>query len=152
MRINSERLEALLLEMLAGLRRGPYEDMSMCILERDGMQIQVHVTSDPREFIGVVTSGVVEGVSTEAPGFNDFMDQLKAAGVSIEGEASLRTKVAASSDWTNEVGLLAEQGRKIGIRFTRGAADAPSSEQIDAILRGYPFKGAARAQVINNIV
>lgn len=60
MRINSHLLEAILADMLAEVRRGRCEDVSMCIFEHEGMQIQVHVTSDENEFIGVVTTGVVD--------------------------------------------------------------------------------------------
>lgn len=151
MRINSQRLESLLLEMLAEVRGGPFEDVSMCVFEHAGLQVQVKVTSDPNEFIGVVTTGVVERLDQAGPSFDDFIDQIKAAGVTIEGEATLRSIAAGSADWTEEVVRCAQQGRKEGIRFTRPGADAPSDEQLAAIIRGYPFQNLACTQVVGNI-
>lgn len=60
MKINSERLEALLFEMLARVRSGDCDWVAMCIQEQDGVQVQVRVTSDSNDFLGVVSPGVIE--------------------------------------------------------------------------------------------
>ncbi|KWW32408.1 MULTISPECIES: hypothetical protein [Cupriavidus] len=86
------------------------------------------------------------------PGFKDFIDQLKAAGVKIEGEAALAAKVAAADQWTEEVASLALVGRKDGIRFTRDSMDHPSNKQISAIVRGYPFTAIEQSHVVDNVV
>ncbi|WP_424196637.1 hypothetical protein ACMYR3_17070 (plasmid) [Ampullimonas aquatilis] len=76
MKINSTRLEALLIEMQSGLRSGAFDDdatyVTMCILEQNGIQIQVKVTCDPHEFMSFVTSGVVEFDSHACQGISDL--------------------------------------------------------------------------------
>lgn len=86
------------------------------------------------------------------PAFQDFIAQLKGIGVNVEGESVLTAKVAVAEDWTEEVARLALMGRLDGIRFTRAGIDHPSAEQIDAVVRGYPFKPESRANVVANVV
>lgn len=86
------------------------------------------------------------------PAFQDFIEQLKGIGVTIEGESILTASAAAAEDWTEEVARLALIGRKDGIRFTRVHMDCPSNEQIDMIVRGYPFKAESRSHVVANVV
>jgi len=82
----------------------------------------------------------------------DFIDQVKAIGITIEGENTLAAKAAAAADWTEEVANLALVGAKFGIRFTRPHLDSPSNDQIDTVVRGYPFKAESRSHVVNNVV
>lgn len=86
------------------------------------------------------------------PAFQDFIAQLKGIGVKVEGESVLTAKVAVAEDWTEEVARLALVGRGDGIRFTRVGIDNPSAEQIDAVVRGYPFKPESRSCVVANVV
>lgn len=86
------------------------------------------------------------------PGFQDFVDQLKVAGVTIEGEAAFAAKVNAADNWTKEVANLALIGRKDGIRFTRPSMERPSNEQIAAIVRGYPFTTIEQSHLIESVV
>lgn len=83
------------------------------------------------------------------PDFRDFVDELKAAGVSIEGESVLLDKVHNAENWTNEVATLAAVGRKHGIRFIHVNA---TQEKLESIVRGYPFNAADAKCVIDNIV
>lgn len=124
----------------------------MCIYEHSGVQIQVHVTSDEQEFIGVVTTGVLDALNQNGPGIDSFIDALKGVGVTIEGEDALRATVASSTNWTEEVVRLAQTGRKQGIRFLRKSPVWPTDAQLEAIVRGYPFKGEARTRMVVNFV
>ena len=84
--------------------------------------------------------------------FNRFVDQLKAVGITIQGESTLRAMVEASPDWTSEIVRIAQVGRKHGIRFIRSVTNTRILERVDAIMHDYSFKELDRAHVLNNIV
>ncbi|KWI32013.1 hypothetical protein WT71_10770 [Burkholderia stagnalis] len=83
------------------------------------------------------------------PNFTDFIDELKAAGVVIEGESALVDKVGNVENWTEEVARLAASGRKHGIRFIHQNA---TREKLASIVRGYPFSAADGKCVMDNIM
>lgn len=83
------------------------------------------------------------------PDFRDFIDELKAAGVSIEGESALVDKVGNVENWPEEVARLAAVGRKYGIRFIQRNA---TQEKLASIVRGYPFSAADGKCVMDNIM
>lgn len=89
-------------------------------------------------------------VSLNMPSFQDFLGQIKEAGILVRGESVLVEKASSSADWTAEVALLARVGRKDGIVFERSAAQRPSNDQLASILRGYSFKPEDANAVIAN--
>lgn len=54
-------------------------------------------------------------LSTES--FDEFLDSLKKAGVTISNEAELRERLAEAQRWRFAFATLASNGRPLGIRF-----------------------------------
>jgi len=84
------------------------------------------------------------------PTFQDFIDQIKQAGILVQGESVLVDKVSSSANWTAEVAMLARVGRKDGVVFERTATTQPSNYQLASILRGYAFTPEEANAVIEN--
>lgn len=80
--------------------------------------------------------------------FRDFVDELKAAGVAIEGESALNEKVEHAENWPGEVARLAVVGRKEGVSFIGSAV---SQERLANILARYPFSSDDTAALIRNL-
>ncbi|PLX76753.1 MAG: hypothetical protein C0607_03565 [Azoarcus sp.] len=85
------------------------------------------------------------------PQFQDFMNELVAAGVRITGAPLVQERALAADDWGLELVQLALAGRKIGVAFSRLGLDAPSDAQLDAILAGYSFSSSDRRLFIQNV-
>lgn len=77
------------------------------------------------------------------PTVEDLVHQLKAAGVTIKGEAALRAAVALDSAQPSELLQILKTGRKQGIEFMRSPAVA--DDDLLPILRGF-FPDRADAQ------
>ncbi len=88
------------------------------------------------------------------PDFQDFIDQLRAVGVHVDGEDQLDAEQAAagSRGWVAVVTELALNGRKRGVRFVRAQAVQPTDEQLQRIVRGYPFSDQQARTFIRNVV
>ncbi|MCA8228303.1 hypothetical protein [Burkholderia vietnamiensis] len=86
------------------------------------------------------------------PEFRDFVEQLKAVGVIIEGEFILATRAASTASWTTVVADAAVVGRNDGIRFTRVAAGRPTNEELREIVQGYLFTPDQQNAVIDNVM
>ena len=61
--------------------------------------------------------------------FEEFLDLLKAAGISITRENELRERLAEAQVWRYAFMTLAANGRSIGIRF-QGEDESVDEEQI----------------------
>ena len=59
--------------------------------------------------------------------FEEFLEQLKAAGISITREQELRERLAEAQAWRYAFMTLAAHGRSIGIRFQE-----PEEGMVDA--------------------
>lgn len=57
--VNTNLLQATLTQMLLNLKTGPYDSEEVCLLEVNGLQIQLKVTADQDEFIEPATEGLV---------------------------------------------------------------------------------------------
>lgn len=89
------------------------------------------------------------------PNLRDLMDQLRQAGVTIQGEAIFVAAlggVDSDAEWATMFTQLAATGRKDQILFSRESEDSPSSQELDHILRGYPFTFEQRQIVVQNIL
>ena len=61
--------------------------------------------------------------SFSAESFEEFLESLKQAGVSITNEAELRERLAESQRWRYAFRTLAANGSSLGIRFEGGVPD-----------------------------
>ena len=86
------------------------------------------------------------------PAFREFVDHLKAVGITIEGESTLAARAANAASWKSVVTDAAVAGRKDGIRFTRVAESRPSNEELREIVQGYQFTPDQQAAVIDNVM
>ena len=65
-------------------------------------------------------------LSTES--FDEFLDSLKKAGVSISNELELRERLAEAQRWRYAFATLATNGRPLGIRFEEPTAGAKQDD------------------------
>lgn len=84
------------------------------------------------------------------PKFEDFLDEIKGAGIIISGNAALLSAVAGAQNWPAIVATLARTGRADGIRFRRTGWDLPSDDRLSAVLAGYPFTPTEAKSFIDN--
>jgi hypothetical protein len=49
--------------------------------------------------------------------FDEFLDSIKAAGITITNEAELRERLAEAQRWRYALATLAANGKSLGIRF-----------------------------------
>lgn len=82
--------------------------------------------------------------------FENFLDQIKEAGIQIQNEGALTKKARFVSDWPSVVAEVAKTGRKEGILFERVNYDEPSNERLAEILNGYSFTPVEARAVIDN--
>ncbi|MGF6604754.1 hypothetical protein P3T23_009510 [Paraburkholderia sp. GAS448] len=82
--------------------------------------------------------------------FENFLDQIKEAGIQIQNEGALAKKARSVSDWPSAVAEAASTGRKEGILFERARADEPTDERLATILSGYSFTPVEARAVIDN--
>lgn len=76
--------------------------------------------------------------------FEEFLDSLKAAGISISNEQELRERLAETQRWRFAFMTLASNGRQLGIRFEDGAQGA-NEANIRQIFAEYQFPSSAEA-------
>lgn len=82
-------------------------------------------------------------------GFREFNADLKAAGVTIDGEEMFLRIVLDADNWPRAVARLAAVGRTYGITFdTRGAAPQALTE----IVRSYPFDPEIGSRFVLDII
>lgn len=82
--------------------------------------------------------------------FENFLDQIKDAGIQIQNEGALTTKARFVSDWPSVVAEVALTGRNEGIRFERMNCNEPTNEHLAEILNGYSFTPIEARAVIDN--
>ncbi len=70
--------------------------------------------------------------------FEEFLDLLKAAGISITRENELRERLAEAQVWRYAFMTLAANGRSIGIRF-QGEDESVDEERIRRTLAAFQF-------------
>lgn len=70
--------------------------------------------------------------------FEEFLDSLKAAGITITREEELRERLAEAQAWRYAFMTLAANGRSIGIRF-QGEDATLDEEQVYRTLAAYQF-------------
>jgi hypothetical protein len=80
----------------------------------------------------------------------NFLDQIKEAGIQIRNEGALTRKARFVSDWPAVVAEAALTGRREGILFERVSADAPTDDRLATILRGYSFTPVETRAIIDN--
>lgn len=71
--------------------------------------------------------------------FEEFLEQLKAAGISITREQELRERLAEAQAWRYAFMTLAANGRTIGIRFQEPAEGVADAEKIRSTLSKFQF-------------
>lgn len=71
--------------------------------------------------------------------FEEFLEQLKAAGISITRERELRERLAEAQAWRYAFMTLAAHGRSIGIRFQEPEAGSVDAQKIRETLAQYHF-------------
>lgn len=81
--------------------------------------------------------------------FNDFIEQLKAAGVSISNEAELRERLAEARMWQYAFMTLANHGDALGIRFASGHPSQVDS--IQRMLAHYRFPNQFENEFVNRL-
>lgn len=86
------------------------------------------------------------------PDFQDFIAEFDKAGIIIEGRDKFIDQASSAANWAEAVYKMAYVGSKDGIRFLRTADDAPSNQEIDRILCGYPFDVNQRNAVAQNVI
>lgn len=86
------------------------------------------------------------------PTFNDFIDQLDAVGIAIDGRDELIKMAESAPKWPDVVIDMAMQGRKRGVSLFRKASDSPSDPQLNHLLQGYPFTFEQRCMVVQNVL
>lgn len=82
------------------------------------------------------------------PNFQDFIDQLEASGIVIEGWDRFISTARAAARWPDAVTNLAVRGAKNGVHLYSAALD---EAKIRSLLRGYPFTDAQQELVLKNI-
>lgn len=86
------------------------------------------------------------------PEFQDFIAQIDKAGIVIEGRDLFIKNAEAAQDWPAAVTKMSCVGVKDGIQLTRKADGAPSNQDVDRILCGYPFTPEQRGWVVQNVI
>ncbi|MDX9944648.1 MAG: hypothetical protein RBS35_07635 [Azonexus sp.] len=76
--------------------------------------------------------------------FEQFLDSLKKAGVSISNEAQLRERLAEAQRWRYAFQTLAANGKSLGISFADQSSGNNQSE-IERTLTEYQFSDKGRA-------
>lgn len=82
------------------------------------------------------------------PNFQDFVDQLDASGIVIEGRGRFISTADASAHWPDAVTDLVVMGAKLGVHLY---IVAPDETKFRTLLRGYPFTEAQQELVLKNI-
>lgn len=85
------------------------------------------------------------------PEYQDLLDELHLAGVSITAVEKLTQTVVRSDDWVAAFSEMALTGRRQGVNLTR-RGQAPSDAILQRILSGYPFTREQMAAVVQNVV
>lgn len=86
------------------------------------------------------------------PRVEEFLAELRDAGVKITGEAEICGCARRKVSWPAVLTDLARSGRKQGVRFTRAGLDGPSDARLQNILRGYAFSAAESQLFIENVL
>lgn len=88
------------------------------------------------------------------PEFQDLIEELKSAGVSIHAIEKLSQSVTLSDNWTTAFVEIAMTGRRIGVSLTR--AIELTDERLDQILKvlddgaiQFPFLGKLKKVTTN---
>lgn len=81
--------------------------------------------------------------------FDDFIEQLKAAGVSISNEAELRERLAEARRWQYAFMTLANNGESLGIRFAGGGQS--QTDSIQRMLAHYCFPDRFENEFVNRL-
>ncbi|MDD3483133.1 hypothetical protein [Azovibrio restrictus] len=82
--------------------------------------------------------------------FEEFLDLLKAAGISITRENELRERLAEAQVWRYAFMTLAANGRSIGIRF-QGEDESVDEERIRSTLAAFQFPESSQQVFAANI-
>jgi len=82
--------------------------------------------------------------------FENFLGQIKEAGIHIQNEGALTKKARSVSDWPSVVAEVALSGRREGILFERATFDEPTNECLAEILSDYSFTEVEARAVIDN--
>lgn len=94
-------------------------------------------------------------IHPRALNLDDLLEELKGAGVQVQGEPVLRQilDLDLTNDWCGVLVGLARTGRKNGVRFMRSAAGGPSENDLVERLRDFPFADdEARRVFVRNIM
>ena len=76
--------------------------------------------------------------------FEQFLDSLKKAGVSISNEAQLRERLAEAQRWRYAFQTLAANGKSLGISFAEQSSGCNQTE-VERTLAEYQFSDKCRA-------
>ena len=82
--------------------------------------------------------------------YQELIDELQKAGVSIGAVERLSQTIAASDNWPAAFVEVTKTGRRIGVSLMR--EHQPTDERLDQILQGYPFGRTQRRLVIQNVI
>lgn len=77
--------------------------------------------------------------------FDEFLDSLKRAGISITNEEEVRERLAEAQRWRYAFTTLAANGRAIGIRFQDMSAGRNQAQILGALAR---FQFPERLQAV----
>lgn len=84
-------------------------------------------------------TGETEMGSLSHESFEEFLEQLKAAGISITRERELRERLAEAQAWRYAFMTLAAHGRSIGIRFQEPEGGAVDADRVRDTLAEFQF-------------
>jgi hypothetical protein len=84
------------------------------------------------------------------PEYQDLVNELHLAGVSISSLDKLTQTVERSDDWVAAFSEMALTGRRQGVTLTR-QGKASTDANLQRILSGYPFTREQTAAVIQNV-
>lgn len=76
--------------------------------------------------------------------FEEFLELLKAAGISITREQELRERLAEAQAWRYAFMTLAANGRSIGIRFQEPEAGSVDAAKVQTALAQFQFPENSR--------
>lgn len=82
--------------------------------------------------------------------FEQFLDSLKKAGITISNEAELRERLAEAQRWRYAFQTLAANGKTIGICF-EDHSDGRNTPEIDRAFTDFHFSDKTRAVFSANL-